>query len=75
MTAGHVDSKHEVFVMHWPGLLIIFPLSAQSLASWQDMQQGKALPAALASGTAPVACRMCIHASKAGMCDDTFVQI
>ena len=67
MNAGQVDNEREMFVMHWPGLLILFPLSAQCAASWQDMQQGRALPVVLPNGTAPVACRICIHASKAGM--------
>ena len=52
--------------MHWPGLLILFPIASQHAASWQDMQQGGALPLALPDGTAPVASRLCIHAGNAG---------
>ena len=70
MTAGHIDAEHGVFVMHWPGLLILFPLSTQPAASWQDMQQGRPLPVALPNGTAPVACRMCVHGSNAGTSSD-----
>ena len=66
MITGHVDTHHGVYVMHWPGLLILFPLNALPAASWQDMQQGRAPPTALADGRAPVACRMCIHAGNAG---------
>lgn len=70
MPAGHIDAEHDVFVMHWPGLLILFPLSTQPAANWQDMQQGRPLPTALPNGTAPVACRMCVHASNAGTASD-----
>ena len=52
--------------MHWPGLLVLFPIASQHAASWQDMQQGGALPLALPDGTAPVASRLCIHAGNAG---------
>ena len=55
-----------MFVMHWPGLLVLFPLTAQPAASWQAMAEGKAPTAALADGSAPTACRMCIHAGNAG---------
>lgn len=75
VNTGQADSKHDMFVMHWRGLLILFPLSAQPAASWQDMQQGRALPATLANGTAPVACRICIHASNAGIPDGTFTYV
>ena len=66
MITGHADPEHGVFVMHWPGLLILFTLNTQPAASWHDMQQGRAPSGALADGTAPVACRMCVHASNAG---------
>ncbi len=52
--------------MHWPGLLVLFPIASQHAASWQDMQQGGALPLALPDGTAQVASRLCIHAGNAG---------
>ncbi len=52
--------------MHWPGLLVLFSTTAQHAASWQDMQQGGALPLALPDGIAPVGSRLCIHAGSAG---------
>lgn len=62
---GQVDSAHGCYVMHWPGLLVLFPIASEHAASWQDMQQGGALPLALPDGTAPVASRLCIHAGSA----------
>ncbi|DBA89846.1 TPA: hypothetical protein ACH3X2_004708 [Trebouxia sp. C0005] len=62
---GQVDTAHGCYVMHWPGLLVLFPIASQHAASWQDMQQGRALPLALPDGTAPVASRLCIHAGNA----------
>ena len=61
-----MDTAHGCYVMHWPGLLVLFPIASQHAASWQDMQQGGALPLALPGGTAPVASRLCIHAGNAG---------
>ena len=66
MLAGQVDTPNECYVMHWPGLVVLFPVAAQHAASWQNMQQGGALPLALPSGTALVASRLCIHAGNAG---------
>ncbi|DBA84874.1 TPA: hypothetical protein ACH3X1_005893 [Trebouxia sp. C0004] len=62
---GQVDTAHGCYVMHWPGLLVLFPIASQHAASWQDMQQGGAVPLALPDGTAPVASRLCIHAGNA----------
>ncbi len=64
--SGQVDTAHGCYVMHWPGLLVLFPIAAQHAASWQDMQQGGALPLTLPDGAAPVASRLCIHAGNAG---------
>ncbi|KAL0047926.1 hypothetical protein WJX82_003400 [Trebouxia sp. C0006] len=64
---GQVDTAHGCYVMHWPGLLVLFPIASQHAASWQDMQQGGALPLALPGGTAPVASRLCIHAGNAAV--------
>lgn len=66
MFAGQVDTPNECYVMHWPGLVALFPIAAQHAASWQNMQQGGALPLALPNGSAPVASRLCIHAGNAG---------
>ncbi|KAL0021548.1 hypothetical protein WJX77_007325 [Trebouxia sp. C0004] len=64
---GQVDTAHGCYVMHWPGLLVLFPIASQHAASWQDMQQGGAVPLALPDGTAPVASRLCIHAGNAAV--------
>ncbi|KAL0030389.1 hypothetical protein WJX79_000798 [Trebouxia sp. C0005] len=71
---GQVDTAHGCYVMHWPGLLVLFPIASQHAASWQDMQQGRALPLALPDGTAPVASRLCIHAGNAAVSLGDLVQ-
>ena len=61
--AGEEDSAHGCYVMHWPGLLVLFPVAPQQADSWQ----GGACPPALPHGSAPVASRLCIHAGPAGI--------
>ena len=65
--AGHIDSDNESYVMHWPGLLAVFQATPAQAASWQAMQQGRADAAAISSGVAPAAVRLCIFAGSAGM--------
>lgn len=65
--AGHIDTDNESYVMHWPGLLAVFQATPAQAASWQAMQQGRADAAAISSGVAPAAVRLCIFAGSAGM--------
>lgn len=66
MFAGQVDEGNASYVMHWPGLLAVFPWSAHDTGSWQDLQQGRAVPGAQGIGAAPTATRLCIFAGSAG---------
>lgn len=62
MPTGHMDAGNDCYVMHWPGLLAVYPAAAAESA----MQQGKTAPSALGGAAAPAAKRLCIFAGSAG---------
>lgn len=63
---GEYDADANLYLLHYPGLLFLFPVPAQHAQHCQ-MRSGE-LPLEFPDGTTPVAARICIYAGPAGVC-------
>ncbi|KAK9803064.1 hypothetical protein WJX73_005354 [Symbiochloris irregularis] len=59
---GEYDSASNLYLLHYPGLLVLFPVPAQHAVHCQ-MRSGE-LPLEFPDGTTPVASRFCIFAGS-----------
>ena len=61
---GEYDSAENLYLLHYPGLLFLFPIPAQH--AQHCSQRSGDLPLELPDGTTPVAARICIYSGPAG---------